>query len=274
VLAVRRLGVAAAAIAAVLVGCGLAVAQVRELTLPGVTVTAPPFAPLYLRRAPDDMLNSKAYQRNPYFGNNRVEEDHFTPVPCTGFRIDPAAAGTSDRTCLQGYRMVPGYLHATDRNWKNNCQMDHDVSIYNVGDLSVEADVFVFDPYKLTALGYAPNSCYVAGYNSYDRDDFPDMNRITRNGSNWHDFRGKTCAWSDRSTACEAKSIEFSYGPDQCVALRRLGPRWGEGYVWMLTASICRTGGAGLGPDDVERALAPLQIRQYDPNGTIARPPK
>jgi hypothetical protein len=40
----------------------------------------------------------------------------------------------------------------------------------------------------------------------------------------------------------------------------------------MLTASICRTDAARLQPDDVARALAPLQVRQYDPVGNLARP--
>jgi hypothetical protein len=259
--AFRRLCVAIAALAVALASCGLFAQEVRQLTVPDVTVTAPPFVPLYLRHTPGDVLGSKAYQRNPYFGDNRVEENRFTPVPCTGFRIDPAAAGTSHRSCLQGWRMVPGYLHATDKHSRNNCQIDHDVSIYNVGDLSVEADVFVFDPYKLVMGAFPPEGCYVAGYNSYDQDDFQDMNRITRNGSNWHDFRGETCNWQDRSTACEAKSIRFSYGPQECIAVRRPGPRWREGYLWMLTASICEAGADSLEPGDIARALAPLRIR-------------
>jgi hypothetical protein len=267
-----RLGFAFVALAAGLTCDSAAAQEVRQLEVPGVTVTAPPpFVPLYMRPR-QGVFDYRNYQRNPYFGNNRVEEDHFAPVPCAGFRIDPAAAGTSSRTCLQGWRLVPAYLHGIDR--KTSCDIDHDVSIYNVGDLAVEADVFVFDPYKLTALGFPPSHCYVEGYNSYNQEDFEDMNQVTRRGVNWRDFRGMTCKWADLRAECETKSIEFSYGQDQCVAVRRPGPQWQAGYVWMLTASICRTGAAGLGPDDVARALAPLQIRQYDPNGNIARPPQ
>jgi hypothetical protein len=68
--------------------------------------------------------------------------------------------------------------------------------------------------------------------------------------------------------------MEFSNGPHHCIAVRRAGPRWDAGYVWMLTASICRTDTASLEPDDVARALSVLQIRTYDPVGNIARPPK
>jgi hypothetical protein len=258
--AFRRLLVAAAALAAMFAGCGSPFAQVKQLTVPGVTVTAPPFVPLYLR-PPNGVFDYRAYERDPYFGDNRVEEYRFAPVPCSGFRIDPAAAGTSDRTCLQGQRLVLGYLHGTDLDWRNNCLIDHDVSIYKVGDLSVEADVFVFDPYKVTMGGFAPDKCYVPGYNSYDQDDFEDMNGVTRWGIHWHDFRGKTCNWQDRSVACEAKSMRFSSGPHQCIAVRRPGPRWSAGYVWVLTASICEVGADSLEPGDVARALAPLRIR-------------
>jgi hypothetical protein len=246
--------------------------QTDQMTLPQVTVTAP-FVPLYLR--PGDGL--KAFRRNPYFGNNRVEENRFAPVPCSGFRIDPASAGAADRTCLQGYRLVPALVYGPkggDRDHKH-CDIDHDVTIYDVGNLSVEADVFVFDPYKLAAdTGFPDQDCYVRGYSGYDQEDFQDMNRITRRGTDWHDLRGETCTWSDLRAACETKSIEFSYGPDKCVAIRRPGPRWQGGFVWMLTASICRTDGESVQPGDVDRALGPVQIRQYDPVGNVARPPK
>jgi hypothetical protein len=237
-----------------------------QLTLPTVTVTAP-FVPLYLRPG----NGSKAFERNPYFGNNRVEENRFVPVPCSGFRIDPASAGASDRTCLQGDRLVPAYLHASkggDRS-SRHCDIDHDVTIYTIGDLSVEADVFVFDPYKLTATGFPDPDCYVAGYAGYDQEDFQDMNRITRRGADWHDLRGETCNWSDPRAACQTKSIEFSDGPHQCIAVRRPGPRWRAGFVWMLTASICRTDSAGVQPGDVDRALGAVQIRRYDPLGNV-----
>jgi hypothetical protein len=262
------------AAAASCVGAALA-QQTNQMTLPQVTVTAPPFVPLYLRPG----TGLKAFERNPYFGNNRVEENRFAPVPCSGFHIDSASAGAFDRTCLEGNRLVPAYIHVAtkggERGGGKHCEINHDVTIYNVGDLSVEADALVFDPYKLTAdTGFPDQDCYVAGYTGYDEEDFQDMNRITRGGTDWHDLRGETCDWSDLRAACETKSIEFSYGPHNCIAIRRPGPRWRGGYVWMLTASICHTDTASMEPGDVDRALGGIQIRRYDPVGNIARPPQ
>jgi hypothetical protein len=267
---------AAIAIAAVAsINAGAFAQEPNQMTLPQVTVTAPPFVPLYLRPG----TGLKAFQRNPYFGNNRVEEDRFAPVPCSGFRIDPASAGASDRTCLQGYHLVPGYVFGGqgegDESGSRHCEIDHDVTIYKVSDLSVEADVLVFDPYKLTAdTGFPDAACFVAGYTGYDEEDFRDMNQVTRRGADWHNLRGETCTWSDLRAACETKSIEFSDGPHKCIAIRRPGPRWEGGFVWMLTASICRTDMASIEPGDVARALGAVQIRQYDPVGNIAHPPK
>jgi hypothetical protein len=247
--------------------------QTNQMALPEVTVTAP-FVPLYLR--PGNGL--KAFERNPYFGNNRVEETRFAPVPCSGFRLDPASAGASDRTCLQGNQLVPGYVHVVSKGGDRNsehCEIDHAVTIYYVGDLSVEADVLVFDPAKLgTDTRFPDPDCYVAGYTGYDQEDFQDMNRITRGGTDWHDLRGETCKWSDSRAACETKSIEFSYGPHKCIAIRRPGPRWQAGFVWMLTASICRTDLEGMQRGDVARALDAVQIRRYDRTGNVAPPPE
>jgi hypothetical protein len=78
--------------------------QTEQLSLPNVTVTAPAVpAPAPYLRDP-----AKAYQRNPYSGRYRVEEDKFREVPCTATRIAPATGGK----CLQGYRLLPG---ATDQ---------------------------------------------------------------------------------------------------------------------------------------------------------------
>lgn len=246
-----------------------------QVTLPPLSVTAPPVVPLYL--SPGGGL--KAFERNPYLGDNRVEENRFAPVSCRGSRIDPAAAaGASERTCLEGYRLAPGYVYGSkgmgDESGSRDCEIDHDVAIFNIGDLSVEADVLVFDPYKLRAdTGFPDSDCAVAGYPGYDEKDFRDMNRVTRRGTDWHDFRGETCKWSDPSAACETKSIEFSYGAQRCIGVRRPGPRWNGGFVWMLTASICHTDAQRIEPGDVVRALGALQIRRYDPVGNLARPP-
>jgi hypothetical protein len=78
--------------------------QTEQLTLPRVTVSVPaiPVSPPYLRDP------GTAYQRNPYTGRYRVEEDKFREVPCAATRIASAAGGK----CLQRYRLLPG---ATDQ---------------------------------------------------------------------------------------------------------------------------------------------------------------
>jgi len=88
------------------------------------------------------------------------------------------------------------------------------------------------------------------------------MNQVTRRGTAWHNLLGNG----------EEKSIEFSDGPHYCVAVKRAGPKWNGGYVYMMHASICRTDTAPVRPEDIAYALQALQIRQYDPVGNL-RPP-
>jgi hypothetical protein len=124
-----------------------AYAQDPTLSVPNVTVTAPapPVAPPYLRDP------GKAYQRNPYSGRYRVEEDKFPEVPCTATRIASAAGGK----CLQGYRLIPGPTdQITNPKGGSNCDLALDVVLYRVRNLSIEADTVIFDPYKLTAIGH------------------------------------------------------------------------------------------------------------------------
>jgi hypothetical protein len=230
--------------------------QTEQLSVSNVTVTAPaiPIAPPYLRDP------GKAYERNPYSGRYRVEEDKFREVPCTANRIASAAGGK----CLQGYRLLPG---ATDQisNPKggSNCDLSLDVVAYSAGNLSIEADTLIFDPYKLTAIGHQTSQfCYVNGNSGYDQEDFQDMNQVTRRGTNWRNLVGDG----------ENKSIEFSDGPHNCRAVRKAGPKWGGGYVYMMHASICRIDTAALRAEDIAYALGSLQIRQYDPQGNL-RPP-
>jgi hypothetical protein len=112
----RALPTIAATVAVFFVG--FAYAQNTQVTLPQVTVTAPSFVPLYLRPTPGDVFNTKAYQRNPYFGNNRVEEEKFAPVPCSDniARAAPVSTGS----CLEGYHLVPTYIlrRADWRPWR------------------------------------------------------------------------------------------------------------------------------------------------------------
>ena len=227
-------------------------AQETKLPVPNVTVTAPaaPVEPPYLRSP------GKSFERNPYAGRYRVEEDKFPEVPCNVTRIASTAGGK----CLQGYRLVPGTVLFAQRGGLK-CDMALDVVMYNVGNLSVEASTLIFDPYKLVATGLPGKYCYVVSHPSYGQEDFQDMNQVTRRGTNWRNLV------SDG----EDKSIEFSDGPHSCIAVHRAGPKWRGGYVYMMHASVCRTDAAAVRAEDVSYALGSLQVRQYDPVGNLRK---
>jgi hypothetical protein len=254
--AIPGLAGAIAGLAIAVSAAGAGAEQTEQLSLPNVKVTAPavPAEPPYLRDP------GKAYQRNPYAGRYRVEEDKFREVPCTATRIASAAGGR----CLQGYRLLPGATdQITSPKGGSNCDLSLDVVAYSAGNLSIEADTLIFDPYKLTATGHQTSQfCYVNGNTRYDQEDFRDMNQVTRRGSNWRNLVGDG----------EDKSIEFSDGPHNCVAVRKAGPKWGGGFIYIMHASICRTDAAAVRAKDVAYALGSLQIRQYDPAGNL-RPP-
>jgi hypothetical protein len=249
---------ATAGLAGVITGMAIAASaacacaqQTEQLSVPNVTVTAPatPVVPPYLRDP------GRAYQRNPYNGRYRVEEDKFREVPCTATRIASATGGR----CLEGYRLIPALTQQiTNPKGGDNCDLALDVVIYSAGNLSIEADTLIFDPYKLTAIGHQTSQfCYVNGNSGYDQEDFQDMNQVTRRGTNWHSLVSK---------------IEFLSGQHNCIAVQKAGPRWGGGYIYMLHASICRTDTAAIRAEDVVFALGSLQVRQYDPQGNLRLP--
>jgi hypothetical protein len=95
----------------------------------------------------------------------------------------------------------------------------------------------------------------VASQPGYDPENFQDMNQVARRGSNWRNLvsNGKD------------KSIEFSDGPYNCVAIHKAGTPWRGGYVYVLHAGICRTDTAGVCAEDVAYTLGSTQIRQSDP---------
>jgi hypothetical protein len=236
--------------AAIMASASSPYAQETKLPVPNVTVTAPvaPAEPPYLRDP------WKSYQRNPYAGRYRVEEDKFVEVPCNVTRIASAAGGR----CLQGYRLVPGQV-VLHQSGGLRCDMALDVVIYTAGNFSVEASTLIFDPYKLVATGMPSKWCYIIGYPGYGQEDFQDMNQVTRRGTNWRNLVSNG----------EDKFIEFSDGPHNCVAVHRPGPKWRGGYVYMLHASICRTDTAAVRTEDIAYALGSLQVRQYDPEGNL-----
>jgi hypothetical protein len=248
-LAICRLAGALAALA-IVAAASAPYAQETKLTIPNVTVTAPPVPvqPPYLRDP------GKSYERNPYAGRYRVEEDKFKEVPCNVTRIASSAGGK----CLQGYRLTPGDTLFYARGGIK-CDMALDVVMSRVGNLSIEASTLIFDPYKVAATGLPDRYCYVQGHPSYGQEDFQDLNQVTRRGTNWRNLVSNG----------EEKSIEFSDGPHNCIAVHRPGPPWRGGYVYMLHASICRTDAATVRAEDISYAFASLQIRQYDPVGNL-----
>jgi len=226
-------------------------AQDERLKVPKVIVVAQaaPGEPPYMRDP------WKSYARNPYFGRYRVEEGNFAEVPCTATRIAFAQGGR----CLQGYRST--LPEVSDEIGGNSCDLALDVVGANTGKLYIEADILALDPYKVTANGSPPRWCYVHSYLGYDQEDFQDMNEVTRRGINWHNLQING----------QERSIEFSDGPHNCVAVLRPGPVWLGGYTYMMHASICRTDTAAVQAQDIAYVLASLQTRTYDPVGNLRK---
>jgi hypothetical protein len=131
-----------------------------------------------------------------------------------------------------------------------------DVVIDTTGKLAIEADILVFDPYRVTATGSLPRQCHVGGQWWYDQEDFQDMNQVTRRGTNWHNLD-------------QGKSIEFSDGSHNCIAVLKRGPVWRGGYVYMMHASVCRADTATVQAEDIAYVLGSLQTRIYDPVGNL-----
>jgi hypothetical protein len=243
--------------AAMMVSASGACAQDSKLSVPNVTVTAPaPVEPPYMRDP------WKAYGRNPYFGRARVEENKFLREPCTATHI---ALGPTGK-CLHGYRLsLPEGATYFEFGGSTSCEMALDVVIDNTGELSIEADILVFDPYKVTVNGSPPKWCFVHGYLDYDQEDFQDMNQVTRRGTNWHNLQ-------TNGRYSQERSIEFSDGPHNCVALLKPGPVWRGGYVYMMHASICRNDAGTVRAEDIAHVLGSLQARVYDPVGNLRKP--
>jgi hypothetical protein len=93
----------------------------------------------------------------------------------------------------------------------------------------------------------------------YDQEDFQDMNQITRRGTNWHNLQ----------IHGQERSIEFSDGPHNCVAVLKPGPVWRGGYIYMIHASFCRIDAAGVQAEDAAYVVGSLQARIYDPAGNL-----
>jgi hypothetical protein len=236
---------------AILVGAAMAcsagnagAADQPSLGLPDVNVNAPP--PVSPNAAPREVLPT---QLNPYGGRNRVEEDMFLERPCSETRLASTAGGK----CLEGYKLQNGVLLS------GPCHIQLDVVISSTATYTFEADAFVFDPYLVTASGPLPRNCKVAPQSAYDEDRLKDMNRMTRRGTNWHDY-----VKNDSEI-----TSEYSDGRLNCLATRKNGPPWRGGFVWTVHASLCRLDGSRVQAADVQQMLNSLKIRVYDPVGNL-----
>jgi hypothetical protein len=229
----------------ILVPIGGASATEIQLPLPDVTVTAPgpTTTPPYLRDPGSSM------GRNPYHGRFRVEEENFKRVPCTDSRVSATAGGT----CLEGYKLTMGSV---------TCDGSLDVVMIENARLSIEADILIFDPYKVTGAGHTSPHCYVRGYLDYNVDDFQDMNQVTRRGTNFRNLVG----------VGEDKAVEFTSDNHNCKAIRHTGPRWQGGYLYIGHISICRKDTAQVQAEDISYVFNTLRIRTYDPVGNLRGP--
>jgi len=220
------------------------------VSLPEVTVTAPP-------------VTTPSYKKwTPYLGNPRVEEDKWPEIPCDGSRIAAPGAGT----CKKGpWQMVApmGLPVSNVSPQTSNCRIAHDLVMNEFGPLTVETDIMVFDPTYISAIGFQHRACAVRTDYYDPREDFPDMNQMARQGSGWRSLQQNG----------DLTVMEFSIGARDCRAVEKRGPKWGDGRVYVVHASFCRKDGRPIEPTDVDAVLGSLSIRQYDPTGNLRAPP-
>jgi len=219
------------------------------LPLPEVSVTAPPITPSWKKW-------------NPYSVNPRVEEDKWPDIPCGDSRIAASAAAKCKTGPSLGHAGV-GFTAGERGADITNCRIAHDLVMTNLGNLAVEADVTVFDPYFVGASGNQFRGCYVQALPGDLRDDFPDMNQMTRKGGGWRNF----------VVNGDLSMMEFSMGASDCQAFEKRGPPWRGGFVSVIHASLCRKDGRPVQPADVDYVLGSLQVRAYEPRGNLRPPP-
>jgi hypothetical protein len=225
-----------------LVSLPLSASAQTPTPLPDVSVTAP---------APIQHVNPF----NPFSGDTRVDEARWPVIPCPNARID-LGAGAKCQTGTQ----VETFLTMSQGG---RCDIARQVAMINNGRYEVEADVMIFDPWKVTAAGHQLKNCTVwTGYTNMP-DDFRDMNQMTRRGTGWANFVKGT----------PQSTVSYTDRGRNCIALERLGPPWHGGYVWVVHASICPTTATPLQPADIETVFASLQLRTYDAQGNLRAPP-
>jgi hypothetical protein len=217
-------------------------APAQQQSLPDVSVTAP---------APIKNINPF----NPFSGNTRVEEDKWPVIPCQAARID-LGAGARCQTGTQIENFMT--MSASGR-----CDIARQLAMVKNARYEAEADVMIFDPYKVTATGHQLKNCTVwTGYTNMP-DDFRDMNQMTRRATSWGSF----------TKGAPQSTISYTDGGRNCVAVERLGPPWHGGYVWVVHASICPAAAGSVQNADIDAVFATLQLRQYDPEGNLRAGP-
>jgi hypothetical protein len=218
--------------------------------LPDVTVTAPAPPP-----APPQ-------QFSPFAGKTRVEEEKWPEIPCGGARIASSAGGK----CQAGPQIetfMSAFEPGKEPGGGSTCSIGHQLISVDIGRFAVEADVLIFDPYKVTGSAAQSKWCMVwSGYKELP-NDFKDMNQVARRGADWRNFVNGGGTNGTQST------IEFADGRRGCLAVERLGPPWRGGFVWVLHATICQASGPAIMPADIEAVVGALQIRTYDPVGNL-----
>ena len=240
--------IAAAVIAGFIVPA--AAQQGSTTALPDVNVTAP--------RNPNEVRpTSQGAQGMPYFGNTRVEESNWPVIPCTTSRV---GAGDATASCRRGPEVM-NFEHGDSQGTRpiSNCQIAHDLVISKIGGLDFEADSLVFDPYYISALGHQRQDCYVEAIPRSLQEQLVDMNHVTRQATGWGTMR----------ESGDLTMLDFTVGPDRCVAFEKRGPRWGGGYIWLVHAATCRHDGQPVTVADVEAVMGALKIEQRDPTGNL-----
>jgi hypothetical protein len=231
--------------------CGAAPgASTQTLGLPEVSVTAPPVIPSWKKW-------------NPYSSNPRVEGEKWPEIPCSASRISsgaPTHCQTGPPLGHEGMGLPSGATQSID---PSNCRMAHDLVISDFGNLVIEADAIVFDPYFVSAIGSQHKGCYVRSHYSDLREDFPDMNQMTRRGSGW-------CNYVENG---DLSTMEFWVGSSNCRALEKRGPTWRGGHIYVIHASVCRKDRRAVEATDIDLVLGSVQVRQYEPRGNLRPPP-
>jgi len=215
------------------------------MTVPPVDVTA---------RAPIQQVNPF----KPYSGDTRVDEARWPVIPCNIARVD---LGPGSR-CQTG---TPVETFLEQGLGTGRCDIARQLAMIQNARYQVEADIMVFDPYKVvasTATGHQGKNCFVwSGYTNMP-DDFHDMNQMTRRATSW----GALQKGDPQST------IAFTDGARGCLAVERLGPPWHGGYVWVVHFSICPVAAAPLQLADVDSVFGMLKITVFDPKGNLRAP--